>query len=103
MVNKGKASHIASAFSMVEILNAIYKSVDIQKIINKDKERDRVILSKGHGTSGLYAVMFHHGLVSKKAIDYVRSGKPAFIKKFFDFKIIKVARFSTNHVSVIFS
>jgi len=31
MVNKGKASHIASAFSMVEILNAIYKSVDIQK------------------------------------------------------------------------
>ena len=69
MVNKGKASHIASAFSMVEILNAIYKSVDIQKIINKDKDRDRVILSKGHGTSGLYAVMFHHGLVSKKAID----------------------------------
>ena len=69
MVNKGKGSHIASAFSMVEILNAIYKSVDIQKIMNQDEDRDRIILSKGHGTSGLYAVMFHHGLVSKKAID----------------------------------
>jgi transketolase len=69
MVNKGKASHIASAFSMVEILNAIFKSVDINKIINHDEDRDRVILSKGHGTSGLYAVMFHHGLISKDAID----------------------------------
>jgi len=69
MVNKGKAAHIGAALSMIEILNAIYKSVDIQKIKNQDEDRDRIILSKGHGTSGLYAVMFHHGLLSKKAID----------------------------------
>ena len=69
MVNKGKASHIGSALSMVEILNAIFKSVDTQKILDQSLDRDRIILSKGHGASGLYAVMFHHGLLSKKAID----------------------------------
>ncbi len=69
MVNKGGASHIGAAFSMVEILNAVYKSVDIQKIADKDEDRDRVILSKGHGASGLYAVMFHHGLLTQTAID----------------------------------
>ena len=69
MVNKGKASHVGSALSMVEILNAIYKAIDTQKIINQDEDRDRVILSKGHGTSGLYAVMYHHELLSKKAIN----------------------------------
>lgn len=69
MVNKGCASHIGSAFSMVEILNAIYKSVDVKKILTHDNDRDRVILSKGHGTSGLYAVMHHHGLLSDGDID----------------------------------
>jgi transketolase len=69
MVNKGGASHIGSAFSMVEILNAIYKSVDVKKILLSKEDRDRVILSKGHGTSGLYAVMYHHGLLSQKDIN----------------------------------
>ncbi len=69
MVNKGNASHVGSALSMVEMLNAIYQSVDTQKILCKAENRDRVILSKGHGTSGLYAVMFHHGLLSKEDID----------------------------------
>ena len=69
MVNKGSAGHVGSALSMVEILNAVYSSVNVQKILNKNEDRDRVILSKGHGTSGLYAVMFHHGLLSKEAID----------------------------------
>lgn len=69
MVNRGSASHIGSAFSMVEILNAIYKCVDVKKILLNKADRDRVILSKGHGTSGLYAVMYHHGLVSQKDIN----------------------------------
>lgn len=69
MVNKGNASHVGSALSMVEILNAVYKSVNIQKILDQAEDRDRVILSKGHGASGLYAVMFHHRLLSQEAID----------------------------------
>jgi transketolase len=75
MVNNGTASHVGSALSMVEILNSIYKSVDVQKIKDKANDRDRVILSKGHGTSGLYAVMFHHGLLPQVAIDsYFKNG-----------------------------
>ena len=75
MVNKGNASHVASALSMVEILNAAYKSVNIQKILDQTSDRDRVILSKGHGTSGLYAVMYHHGLLTQNDIDsYFQNG-----------------------------
>jgi len=69
MVNRGNASHVGSGLSMVEILNAVYKTVDREKILKQSNDRDRVILSKGHGTSGLYAVMFHHGLIPKEKID----------------------------------
>ena len=75
MVNRGNAAHIGSALSMVEILNAVYRSVEVQKIIHQTPDRDRVILSKGHGTSGLYAVMYHHGLLSRQDIDsYFQNG-----------------------------
>ncbi|MDB0021073.1 transketolase [Candidatus Pseudothioglobus singularis] len=75
MLNKGNASHLGSAFSMVEILNSIFMSVDVNKIKNQKNDRDRVILSKGHGASGLYAVMFHHGLLSEDAINsYFKDG-----------------------------
>lgn len=75
MVNKGNASHVGSALSMVEILNAVFKSVDLQKVLTRAENRDRIILSKGHGASGLYAVMYHHNLLSKDEIDsYFQNG-----------------------------
>ena len=69
MTGKSKAAHVAVALSEVEILNAIYKSVDKNKIINCTNDRDRVILSKGHGAAGLYAVLFHNGLLTQEDID----------------------------------
>ncbi len=75
MINSGGAAHIGSALSMVEILNTVFKNVDILKIKNNDPKRDRVILSKGHATAGLYAVMHHHGLLEKSLIDtYFKNG-----------------------------
>jgi len=75
MVNKGSASHLGSALSMVELLNAVFHSVDKNKIKRLADDRDRVILSKGHGTAGLYAVMYHHGLLDKKDIEtYFQNG-----------------------------
>ena len=75
MINSGGAAHIGSALSMVEILNTVFKNVDILKIKNNDPKRDRVILSKGHATAGLYAVMYHHGLLEKSLIDtYFKNG-----------------------------
>jgi transketolase len=75
IVNKGGASHIASALSLVEILNAIFKNCEISKIKNNEIDRDRVILSKGHATSALYSTMFHYGLLSSEELDtYFKNG-----------------------------
>jgi transketolase len=69
MVNTSGAAHSGSALSLVEILNTVFKNVDLEKIKNNDIGRDRVILSKGHGTAALYAVMYHNGLLDKSLID----------------------------------
>lgn len=75
IVNRASAAHIASSLSAVEIMNAIFRSVDVKKIENHAPDRDRVILSKGHAAAVLYAVMYHFGLLSKKDIDtYLQNG-----------------------------
>lgn len=53
-----KNGHIASAFSIVEILLVLYyKILRVNPIDPTHGERDRFILSKGHGCSALYAVL----------------------------------------------
>lgn len=75
IVHSGGASHIGSALSLVEILDTVFKNCNISKIKNSDIERDRVILSKGHGTSALYSTMFHHGLISNEELKtYFKNG-----------------------------
>jgi len=75
IVQDSGAAHIGSALSMVEIGNAIYKSIDIDKIRANAPDRDRVILSKGHATAGLYAVLHHHGLLTDAEIrTYFKNG-----------------------------
>jgi len=69
IIHRSSAAHIASSLSLVEILNAVFKNVDITKILDKDNLRDRIIMSKGHGTACLYAVMFHHGLLTENEIN----------------------------------
>jgi len=64
MISEAGAAHVASAFSAVEIINAVFKSVDLEKIKNKDNGRDRIILSKGHSAAALYAVMQARGLLT---------------------------------------
>jgi transketolase len=63
--------HIASAFSCVEILVALYHG-GIIRIDSKrptHPERDRFIMSKGHGETGLYAVLADMGFFSRKWLD----------------------------------
>lgn len=75
MISNGNASHLGSSLSLVEILNSIFLSVNVDKIKKMTKDRDRVVLSKGHGASCLYAVMHHHGLLSKNEIEsYFKNG-----------------------------
>jgi transketolase len=50
--------HIASAFSILDILWVLYdKVLNLPSIKSQSIERDRFILSKGHASLGLYAVL----------------------------------------------
>lgn len=70
MVYKAKASHIGSSFSVAEILAALYFC-----ILNTDpknsasKERDMLILSKGHACPALYAALALRGFFPRQVLD----------------------------------
>lgn len=66
IVHKGNASHCGTSLSAIEILTAVFRSVDIEKIRQKSNARDRVILSKGHAAATLYSTLTYFGLMDKK-------------------------------------
>jgi transketolase len=58
MVHKAKASHVASALSIVDILAVLYGGVLAQRPRDPSwAQRDRFILSKGHGCAAVYATL----------------------------------------------
>jgi transketolase len=64
MSSVGKASHVASALSCVEIMVTLYFRVArVDPSRAKDSDRDRVILSKGHGCATLYACLAERGFM----------------------------------------
>ena len=52
-----KEGHVGSAFSIIEILYVIFK---------RYIKNNFFILSKGHASIGVYAIMYHLGFISKK-------------------------------------
>ena len=70
MVHKAKASHIASALSIVDILAVLYGQ--IMHFDLKDPycaTRDRFILSKGHACVAVYATLAEVGVISHKQLE----------------------------------
>ncbi|WP_031571378.1 transketolase [Rheinheimera texasensis] len=65
IAHKSKASHIGTCLSCIEILSAVFQSVDISKIASQEADRDRIILSKGHAAAALYTTLHHCGLISE--------------------------------------
>lgn len=66
-VYNAKEGHIASALSILDIVYVLY-----DKILNtdlSDPNRDRFVLSKGHGCLALYSVLEHKGLIPKQELD----------------------------------
>ncbi len=59
--NKKRAGHIPSAFSILEILYALYGNVL--------GDLDKFILSKGHGSLALYATFLQFGVVNQHTFD----------------------------------
>lgn len=67
MTNSARASHVASALSVVDILATIYSGAANIGIDNlNDPERDVVILSKGHAAAALYSVLSLQGFFPKE-------------------------------------
>jgi len=62
MTHHGKSGHVGSMLSMAEILAVLYERIlRVDPARPKWPERDRLILSKGHGGGALYAVLAEHG------------------------------------------
>ncbi len=70
MIGRAKSAHVGSSFSMADLLAVLYTDtlrVDPHK--PEWPDRDRFILSKGHGCAGLYAILAERGFFPKKWLD----------------------------------
>ena len=62
MVHKGKSGHIGSMLSMADILPVLYTQIlNVDPKEPKKADRDRFILSKGHGGAALLSVLAERG------------------------------------------
>jgi transketolase len=62
MTHRAHSSHVGTTFSMAELLAVLYSGVlRVGPATVSDPDRDRFILSKGHGCAGLYAVLAERG------------------------------------------
>ena len=83
----GDRGHMGSAMSLIEILRVLYDDILNYYPKNpKNEDRDRLILSKGHGCLSLYAILADKGFFSKKILktsskfNSILGGHPEFDK-----------------------
>ena len=67
LVHKAKASHIASALSIADLLSVMFADSQIYSLNRpRDPNRDRLILSKGHACVSLYSALHLKGFFSRE-------------------------------------
>lgn len=64
VIDKQKG-HIPSCYSMNELVVALYYGGFIQRPVDLSR-RDRVVISKGHASIGLYPILIEQGLIDPK-------------------------------------
>lgn len=70
MVHSARASHIASALSIVDILAVLYgKVMNISADLMNSSDRDRFILSKGHACVALYSTLAEMNMIPKSELE----------------------------------
>ncbi len=96
MIHNSHASHIGSAYSVTDILSVLYADVAKYDINNpKNDDRDRIVLSKGHAGSALYAALAEVGFYSKEKLkDYYANG--SFFSGHISHKNVPGVEFSTG-------
>jgi transketolase len=69
MVHNARASHIASALSIIDILAVLYENIlNVFPSEPENPDRDRFILSKGHACVGVYAVLAECGFFEQEML-----------------------------------
>ena len=70
MVHRAKASHIASALSIVDLLAVLYgKVMRFDPTDPSSSKRDRFILSKGHACVAVYSTLAEIGVIAKDQLE----------------------------------
>lgn len=70
MIHRARSSHIGSCYSIADLLAVLYGKLLRVDPYNPDwPERDRFILSKGHGCAALYAVLAERGFFPMEWLD----------------------------------
>lgn len=69
--HKAKSAHLAGALSCVDLLVALYwRILRIDPSNPIDPSRDRLVFSKGHAVSALYAVLARRGFFSEELLTH---------------------------------
>jgi transketolase len=76
MMEEAGRGHLASAFSLVEMLRVLYDDVlNYDPRQPDDPNRDRLILSKGHGCMALYVMLAEKGFFAEQELwDFCKTG-----------------------------
>lgn len=73
-VYNAKSGHIGGAFSIADILTVLYfNEMNIDAKIPDSPDRDRLVLSKGHASAALYAVLSEKGYIDKEELKTFRN------------------------------
>jgi transketolase len=69
MISWAQWGHIGGSFSMAEILASLYfEALRVDSLEPRREVRDRVVLSKAHGSPALYAALALRGFIPRDAI-----------------------------------
>jgi len=66
---RGDEKHDASSYSTLEAIDVLYDVMHFDPANPQWEERDRFILSKGHGPLAFYAVLVQHGFFSAEELE----------------------------------
>jgi len=66
----GERGHVGSSMSLIEIMRVLYDDIlEFRPKEPKWADRDRMILSKGHGCLALYAILADKGFIPAETLD----------------------------------